>query len=57
MYVDAELGDFVCVDNHSTVAHHVILSDGKIFPQASERWVALNGETAFIGAERSLSLG
>ena len=51
MHVDAELGDFVCVDNHSTVAHHVILSDGVNFSPGVRAMGSVEcGETAFIGA-------
>ena len=51
MHVDAELGDFVCVDNHSTVAHHVILSDGVNFSPGVRAMGSVKcGETTFVGA-------
>ena len=49
MHVDAELGDFVCVDNHCTVAHHVELADGVNFRLRAMGSVKC-GETTFVGA-------
>ena len=51
MHVDAELGDFVCVDNHCTVAHHVELADGVNFSPGVRAMGSVKcGETTFVGA-------
>ena len=51
MHVDAELGEFVFVDNHSTVAHHFDNSDGVNFSPGVRAMGSVEcGETAFIGA-------
>ena len=51
VHADAFIGNFVVVDNHSTVAHHVVLADGvNLSPGVRAMGSVSVGETTFIGA-------